>query len=133
MKERKTMYREILEKFCKVFNLKMRIIDGVVEDEQSQSLVPIYTVRLLKVQKIGKGRTASSLMFVEGRSYCTATESTTVEKACKRYIELFLLDAKKTASWTQVDEMTQHVLSFPRSSLEALQVFLDMVDLNEKV
>lgn len=126
---KKTIYKEILEKFCHVFDLKMRVIDGFAEGDHA--LVPIYTVRLIKVHKVGRG--ASSLMFVEGRSYCTAAESTTVENACKRYIELFLLDAKKIASWTQADEMLLHKLSFPRSSLEALQVFLDMMDSDGKV
>lgn len=131
------MYREILEKFCKVFSLKMEVTDGVAEG--SRSLISIYTVRLFKLHDSGK--TMSTVMFAEGSSWSTSTESFSVEDACKKYIEMILLNEKKKArvylsgkigSSFPYDRVESIILSFPRSSLEALQMFLDMSDFNEE-
>lgn len=127
------MYREILEKFCKVFSLKMEITDEVARGTQT---LPTYTVKTFKIHDAKKSM--YPLLFVGRSNYFTSTSSHMIESACKKYIEDFLLDEKKGIRVYisgiedpsfPYDRVESADLSFPRSSLEALMVFLDMMDI----
>ena len=131
-------YREILEKFCKVFDLKMSIRD-IMHSEVYSSLIPIYVVKIFVVNSLEKYQ----IWFTSkvGR-YDISTSGLTIEDACKKYIEDFLLDEKKMIRVYMPggedpnfphDRLESTNLNFPRSGLEALLMFLDMVDTNGKV
>lgn len=130
-------YREILEKFCKVFDLKMSIRD-IMHSKVYSSLIPIYVVKIFVVHSSEKYQ----IWFTSqvGR-YDISSSGLTIEDACKKYIEDFLLDEQKNIRVYMpggedpkfpYDRLESANLNFPRSSLEALMVFLDMVDIDGK-
>lgn len=134
------MYREILEKFCKVFDLKMNIRDELCENAQS-SQTRIYIVKTFKIHGAEKFKHPIWFSNKVGR-YNISTSSPTIESACKKYIENFLLDEKKMIRVYMhgeedpsfpYDRLENADLNFPRSSLEALVMFLDMVDTDGNV
>ena len=157
MKLELKMYREVLEKFCKVFDLKLSITEESAAEESAgeAQTSPTCTVKILKMHDIEKSM--HPIMFVEGYSYFISTSSSMIEDACKMYIENFLLDEKKNTRiyvGYQDDASSPHDriyvtygdnvalpydrlenadLVFPRSSLEALVMFLDMVDTDGNV
>lgn len=130
-------YREILEKFCKVFDLKMSIRD-IMHSKVYSSLIPIYVVKIFVVHSSEKYQ----IWFTSkvGR-YDISTSGLTIEDACKKYIEDFLLDEKKMIRVYMPggedpnfphDRLESANLNFPRSGLESLMMFLDMVDTDGK-
>ena len=131
-------YREILEKFCKVFDLKMSIRD-IMHSKVYSSLIPIYVVKIFVVHSSEKYQ----IWFTSkvGR-YDISSSGLTIEDACKKYIEDFLLDEKKMIRVYMPggedpnfphDRLESANFNFPRSGLEALMMFLDMVDTDGKV
>lgn len=142
MKLELKMYREVLEKFCKVFGLKLSITEESAAEESAgeAQISPTCTVKILKMHDIEKSM--HPIMFVEGYSYFISTSSSMIEDACKMYIENFLLDEKKMIKVYMhgeedpsfpYDRLENADLNFPRSSLEALVMFLDMVDTDGNV
>lgn len=132
-------YRDILEKFCKVLGLEMRIID-VLREEGYSSLVPTYIVKTYKIHDAEKSK--YPIWFTnKGHRYNISTSGLTIEDACKKYIEDFLLDEQKNIrfyipavedSSFPHDRLESANLNFPRSGLEALMMFLDMVNTDGK-
>ena len=132
-------YREILEKFCKVFDLKMSIRD-IMHSKVYSSLIPIYVVKIFMVHSSEESKNQLWFTSQVGR-YDISSSGLTIEDACKKYIEDFLLDEKKTISIYMPggedpnfphDRLESANLNFPRSGLEALLMFLDMVDTDGK-
>ena len=133
-------YRDILEKFCKVLGLEMRIID-VLREEGYSSLVPTYIVKTYKIHDAEKSKYLIWFTSKVGR-YDISTSGLTIEDACKKYIEDFLLDEKKMIRVYMPggedpnfphDRLESANLNFPRSGLESLMMFLDMVNTDGKV
>ena len=130
-------YRDILEKFCKVFDLKMSIRD-IMHSKVYSSLIPIYVVKIFVVHSSEKYQ----IWFTsQVGGYDISSSGLTIEDACKKYIEEFLLDEQKNIRVYMpggedpkfpYDRLESANLNFPRSSLEALMVFLDMVDTDGK-
>ena len=132
-------YREILEKFCKVFDLKMSIRD-IMHSEVYSSLIPIYIVKISMVHSSEESKNPLWFTSQVGR-YDISSSGLTIEDACKKYIEEFLLDERKNIRVYMpggedpkfpYDRLESANLNFPRSSLEALMMFLDMVDTDGK-
>lgn len=133
-------YRDILEKFCKVFDLKMSIRD-IMHSKEYTSLIPIYVVKIFMVNSLEEYKNPLWFTSQVGR-YDISSSGLTIENACKKYIEDFLLDEKKNIrvyipgvedSSFPYDRLENANLNFPRSGLEALMMFLDMVDTDGKV
>ena len=114
-------------------------IRDIMHSEVYSSLIPIYVVKIFVVNSLEKYQ----IWFTSkvGR-YDLSTSGLTIEDACKKYIEDFLLDEKKMIRVYMPggedpnfphDRLESANLNFPRSGLESLMMFLDMVDTNGKV
>lgn len=130
-------YREILEKFCKVFDLNMSVRD-IIHSKEYSSLIPIYVVKIFVVHSSEEYQ----IWFTsQVGGYDISSSGLTIEDACKKYIEDFLLDEKKEIRVYMPggedpnfphDRLESANLNFPRSGLESLMMFLDMVNTDGK-
>ena len=109
-----------------------------MHSKEYSSLIPIYVVKIFVVHSSEKYQ----IWFTsQVGGYDISSSGLTTEDACKKYIEDFLLDEKKEIRVYMpggedpnfpYDRLESSNLNFPRSSLEALMMFLDMVNMDGK-
>ena len=116
-------------------------IRDIMHSKEYSSLIPIYVVKIFMVHSSEESKNQLWFTSQVGR-YDISSSGLTIEDACKNYIEKFILDEKKEIRVYMpggkdpkfpYDRLESANLNFPRSSLEALMMFLDMVDTNGKV
>ena len=109
-----------------------------MHSKEYSSLIPIYVVKIFMVHSSEEYQ----IWFTsQVGGYDISSSGLTIEDACKKYIEDLILDEKKKIRvYMQggedpsfpYDRLESVNLNFPRSSLEALMMFLDMVNTDGK-
>lgn len=148
IEEEPRSYKEILEKFARCFDMKLRFymnpsskfLSGLRPNKLKTDQQVTYLTYVCLEKIIGKeeepskksgediNRTMTTLTFHHGTSWFWTAGGKDCEEASRNYVEDLILDKSFEAMtvYSRTFVIEDISKSFPRSSLEELMIFLDL-------